>query len=149
MSTQEERKEMNMDLKDIIPLCCNGNKEAEKYLKDIAFVARTIDDLIDKDVEVPDDNIYQAFFILSIEIPANAFYRNNIGGLLGVQSVAYNAWMDANKWEKGNDEQRQHAFVIRDYINELCPLVAYLTGGYELMREISLLVRETFRKEDK
>ncbi len=149
MSTSKERQKMNNDLVEIIPLCCNGDKAAERYLRQIAYVTRVIDDLVDKDVDIPEDKIYRTFFILSVEIPTNPFYLKHMGPLLGVQSAAYNAWMDANKWEKGTEEQKKHALVIRDYINELCPLVAFLTGGYDSMRKVSLHVRETFRKEDK
>jgi hypothetical protein len=147
MSTQDERNKMNQNLKDIIPLCCNGDENAEKYLKDIAYASRIIDDLIDQDNPVTDDMIYRAFFILSVEIPCNPFYLHHVNYLTSVQSIAYNAWMDANKWEDGTEGQKKHALVIRDYINELCPLVAFLTGGYESMRQVSLKVRETFRKE--
>jgi hypothetical protein len=38
--------------------------------------------------------------------------------------------------------------VIRDQLTELVLLVAYITGGNEHMRNISLKIRELFLKEE-
>jgi hypothetical protein len=44
--------------------------------------------------------------------------------------------------------RRNYALVIRDQLTELALLVAYLTGGNDHMRNISLKVRELFLKEE-
>ena len=52
MGTIEERKSNDRACAEIITLCANGNGHAEKYLRDIAFVSRVFDDLIDIDYAV-------------------------------------------------------------------------------------------------
>jgi hypothetical protein len=148
MSTVTERKLMDSTVDKIIPLACNGNKLAEKYLHDMAWVNRIIDDLYDKDYEVSRENIERAFFVLSIEIPTNPFYLSNFQSLMAQHVVIYNSWMDSNAWENDEAEtKRIYAHVLKDYIGELLPLVAFLTGGTGLMRKISLQVRESYIKE--
>jgi len=61
--------------------------------------------------------------------------------------VAFNAWMDSMDWENGNTDQKRYAGVIKGFINEICPLVALLTGGYDFMRKVSLVIRESFIEE--
>lgn len=139
---------MDNTVNSIIPLACNGNKLAEKYLHDMAWVNRIIDDLYDKDYDVPRENIEKAFFVLSIEIPTNPFYLANFQSLMAQHVVIYNSWMDSNRWEDDIDEtKRTYAHVLKDYIGELLPLVAFLTGGTSLMCKISLQVRESYIKE--
>ncbi len=148
MSTVSERKLMDITVDKIIPLACNGNKLAEKYLHDMAWVNRIIDDLYDKDYDVSRENIERAFFVLAIEIPTNPFYLSNFQALMAQHVVIYNSWMDSNAWENDEAEtKRIYAHVLKDYIGELLPLVAFLTGGTGLMRKISLQVRESYIKE--
>ena len=44
--------------------------------------------------------------------------------------------------------RKNYALVIRDQITELVLLVAYITGGSDYLRNISLKVRELFLKEE-
>lgn len=148
MSTTEERRITGDNVNKLIPLACNGNKHAEKYLASIAWATRIIDDLYDKDVQVKREDIEKLFYILLIEIPTNPFFLQNFQSLISQHIVIYNAWIDSNKWqEELNVTKRLYAHVVRDYIGELVPFIAFLTGGSESMRKISLVARETFMKE--
>jgi len=49
VSTQEERNKIRDNLSTVIPLCCNGNKSAEEYMRMVAYAARVVDDIVDKD----------------------------------------------------------------------------------------------------
>ena len=148
MSTPEERKVMDVNVDTIIPLCCNGNKHAERYLHDMAWVNRIIDDLFDDDVKVEKKDIERVFYVLAIEIPTNLFFMQNFQSLMAQHVIIYNSWMDSNRWEFDTDKtKRMYAHVLKDYIGELLPLVAFLTGGTQLMREISLKARALFIKE--
>lgn len=147
MSTPEERKVMDSNVDTIIPQCCNGNKLAEKYLHDMAWVNRIIDDLFDDDVKVKKEDIEKVFYVLAIEIPTNPFFMQNFQSLMAQHVIIYNSWIDSNRWEFETDEiKRMYAHVLKDYIGELLPLVAFLTGGTSLMRQISLKARELFIK---
>lgn len=148
MSTPEERKENDASVNMIIPLCCNGNNLAEKYLHDMAWVNRIIDDLFDKDVEVSKADIERVFYVLAIEIPTNPFYAQNFQALMAQHIIIYNSWMDSNRWEFDKDKtKRIYAHVLKHYLIELLPLVAFMTGGTKLMREISIKARELFIEE--
>lgn len=148
MSTPEERKVMDANVDTIIPLCCNGNKHAERYLHDMAWVNRIIDDLFDDDVKVGKKDIERVFYVLAIEIPTNPFFMQNFQALMTQHIVIYNSWIDSNAWEFDKDKtKRMYAHVLKHYIGELLPLVAFMTGGTGLMRKISLASRELFIEE--
>lgn len=144
MSTEIERKINDAKVNYLIKLCANGNLSAERYLLLVANAARILDDLVDKDYEVSNESIYKLFFMLFVELPADPFYLQYRPLLAGVHILVFNAWIDANAWEKEKGRKKQYAEVIKDYVNELLPLVAYINGGYEFMRKVSLVVRETF-----
>jgi len=147
-TTKETERLAKKIYDEIIPASCNGNKSAEGYLRRVFFIVRLVDDLQDGDVAVSKEDITKAFFILIADLPNNDFYKKYADVLMGVHIVSFNAWQDANLWEKDkNDLKRIYAHVLRDYICELFALVAYLTGGRKLMREISLKVREVFLKK--
>jgi len=132
---------------EIIPSCCNGNKSAEAYLKRIFFVVRTLDDLYDGDVKVEREDIGKAFSILGMELHYNSFFKENIDTLMALHIIGFNAWQDASEWEKSADAQKRiYAHVIRDFVCELFPMVAFLTGGIKSMKRESLKVREFFLK---
>lgn len=148
MGTLEERKLNDIDCDEIIKLCANGNGGAEKYLKDIAYVSRVFDDLIDRDYTVSSEQMCRAFFELLGGLWLNPFFIQNAQTLIPLHIASYNAFMDSNEWaESGDGLKRTYAHVIKDYINELMGLVAFLTGGYNHMRECSLRVKEVFLEE--
>lgn len=148
MSTKEERDETNKLIDYIVPKACNGDRFAEKYLRDIAFAARKIDDLYDGDFEVSQDEIERLFYVLLVDIPANPFFLKNFQSLISQHVIIYNGWRHANLWmDDQDDTKKMYAHVIRDYIGELIPLIAFLTGGSESMEKISLEARQLFLKE--
>lgn len=147
MDTHNEDKYFHALIEKIADICSNGNPNAKEYLQKIIYVTEIIDDLIDKDKEVNDETILKTFFILSCELYINPFFMANSNLLVSIHVSAYNAWMDANIWEKSGDELKKvYAHVIRSSICELCYMVAYLTGGYEYMRKVSPIVRESLKE---
>ena len=149
MSSIENRNYIKEKLTDeIIPACCNGNKQAEAYLKRIFFVIRTLDDLYDGDVKVAKEDIAKAFFIMGAELHYNKFYKEHLDTLNAIHIIGFNAWQDANEWENSEEGlKRIYAHVIRDFVCELLPMVAFLTGGTKAMRKISQSVRSLFLKD--
>lgn len=145
MGTIDERK-MNDDLVDtLVELSSNGNKEAKNYLSLFAYVIRVFDDLIDKDYPVSDAQICRAFFILMAELWMNPFFLRNHRLLIPLHIASVNAFMDSNVWLQDKDElKKMYAHVIKDFVNEILGMVAFLTGGYNHMRNVSLKMRELF-----
>ncbi len=148
MATLAERKANIILLPKTIARCANGNKDAEEYLIKIAYVSRVFDDLIDKDYVVPDENICRAFYILLAELWMNPFFKKHSETLIPLHIASYNAFMDSNKWAESGDTLREiYAHVIKDFINELLGVVAFLVGGYNHMRITSLNVKEAHLEE--
>lgn len=147
MGTVEERKLNDIACDEIIKLCTNGNEYAEKYLSDIAHVSRVFDDLIDKDYPVSSEQICRAFFNLLGGLWLNPFFIANAQTLIPLHIASYNAFMDSNEWADKDRIRRLYAHVMKDYINELMGVVAFLTGGYNHMRECCLKVKEIFLEE--
>lgn len=146
MGTIEERKLNDIACDEIIKLCANGNTNAEKYLRDTAYVSRVFDDLIDKDYAVSNEQICRAFFELLGGLWLNPFFIQNAQTLIPIHIASYNAFMDSNEWEDKDRLRSLYAHVMKDYINELMGLVAFLTGGYSHMRQCSMKVKEIFLK---
>lgn len=148
MATPDERRLNNVRVENIIALACNGNHEAEKYLSCIGYVSRVMDDLIDKDCEVSDSQIARAYFMLLAELWMNPFFISNASMLMGLHIASYNSWIDATRFERDGDKLKKiYGHVMKDFINELIGVVAYLTGGYDHMRLVSEKTKETFLEE--
>lgn len=142
------REEIHSEVEQVlIPLAANGNKDAEAYLRRLFYIVRKLDDIWDQDIPVSRVEIAKGFFLALVDIPLNPFFQAHQNTLVGVQIIAFNAWQDANELEVSpNELDRIYAHVLRDYVCEFFPLVAYLTGGQAHMRKVSPLVRKVFEK---
>lgn len=148
MSTTAERQQNAERVDKLIDLAARGDASASIYLRTIAGAARVLDDLIDKDHELPPSEIVLAFAGLLVGLNHNAFFVRNREALTTLHQMALNAWLDANEWEQSQDPDRRiYAQVLRDAVNEILPAVAYLTGGWPHMRDVSRQTRELFLKE--
>ncbi len=129
-------------------LCANGNEAAWNYLSIIAGSARLIDDLVDEPKKWVREKSYRLAQLLLVDLPSNVFFHTHKSTLLPLHLTSLNAWIDSNDWMEKDTTRRNYALVIRDQLTELALLVAYLTGGNDHMRNISLKVRELFLKEE-
>ena len=116
------------------------------YLQSICYAARLMDDAVDADHGPVD--YHRLFHVLLVELPANPFFQAHRAALIAMHSATLNAWQDADAWLAHADIRRQHALVFRDYLTELGLLVAYLVGGYDHRRAISLPVRKLLFKPE-
>jgi len=116
------------------------------YLQSICYAARLMDDTVDADHGPVD--YHRLFHVLLVELPANPFFQRHREALIALHSASLNAWQDADAWLAHSDLRRQHALVFRDYLTELGLLVAYLVGGYDHRRAVSLQVRELLFKPE-
>ncbi len=136
-------------LEECLRLCTNGNGAAYDYLSVIMKSHRLVDDLFDEIESWTGDNTYALAQLLLVDLPANTFFHANSTALLPHHLTVLNAWRDSNDWKKSGDRPKEvHATVISQQTVEIFILVAYLTGGYEHMRKVSLKVRELFLEED-
>ena len=147
MSSLEERHQNDLKVDFIIEEAAGGNQAAFEYLHLMASAARIVDDIQDEPEECPKQKLMELIEYLFISIPGNGFYRANEKMLFAQHLVLWNAWQASNVLEKGDSIDQIYAHVLRDYINELLPLVAFLTQGQCKMKEINLLIRKLFKKE--
>lgn len=129
-----------------VDLISAGDFAAKAYLQSICFAARLMDDAVDGD-RGPVDH-YRLFHVLLVELPANGFFHAHRTTLLPLHSATLNAWQDSDVWLREPGLRRQHALVFRDYLTELGLTVAYLVGGYDHRRAVSLRVRELLFKPE-
>tara|TARA_R100001463_G_scaffold83771_1_gene138316 strand:+ start:887 stop:1363 length:477 start_codon:yes stop_codon:yes gene_type:complete len=144
MSTQKEREEDAVKSDELIKLASGKNKEADKYLRMLGHVYRVLDDVYDGDFPITRGDIFDAIEYLLIGIPSNRFFIHHQDKLTSQHITAYNAWMAANRWTKGNLEQRVFSHVWRGDYQAVIGLVALLTQGVDQMKLVDQKVRETF-----
>lgn len=115
------------------------------FLIFVSDLFRIWDDTWDGDRDHSKDEFDQLFSLLSFDIFKNKFFCENQQALTSQIFIAWNAWKDSNEWrESGNKVQKMCAWFIRDYCNEICFLVAWITGGKDFVREISIKTRASY-----
>jgi hypothetical protein len=147
MSSPQEREELNKKVDFIIKEAAGENQAASEYLYMLATCGRIVDDIFDQDIELAKEDLLTLAEILFVRLPANVFYREHQDFLFSQHVVMWNAWDISNVLSNGNATAKIYAHVLRDYINEVLPLVALLTQGHNKMKDINSLVRTLFQKE--
>lgn len=105
-----------------------GNVDALNIYRMFIDLAHTWDDLVDKDKEVSEAQINNAFLIALVYMPANPFYKSIQDQLLPLWAVVVSAYTTANTFEKNKDEHgieiahnlRYASGHIIAYIVQLC-----------------------------
>jgi hypothetical protein len=127
---------------------CQGDPAALAFLALVMDAVEVWDDLLDGDKVVAKRQLHQTFINLLFWLPQNTFFRANQGYLLPVMMTCINAWLDANELEVlGGPEDLASAWYLKQLGVELYPAVAFLKGGYPLMREVGQHVRSLLRHE--
>jgi hypothetical protein len=144
MSTPQEREEDLVRGSELIKLASGKNKEAARYLHMIGRVWRVLDDIYDGDYPITRKDVLEVIEYLLIEIPSNRFFNHHRDKLSYQHITAYNAWMTANEWSKGDLEQRIFSHVWRGDYQAVIGLVALLTQGIDQMKLVDQKVKETF-----
>ncbi len=122
-----------------------GNRDALDYLLIMSKVFRSWDDLYDQDSPVTKDVANECFSALAFDLSRNKFFVENRQALEAFVFVAWNAWMDSNEWKNHPEKIKgQCAWFIRDWCNEIDVLVAWLAGGLDHAREMSLKCRDFY-----
>jgi hypothetical protein len=80
-----------------------GNQDALNVYRMFVDLAHLWDDLVDKDKEVTEDEINNAFLICLVYLPVNPFYRSIQDQILPMWITVVSAFQTANKFEKDKD----------------------------------------------
>ena len=110
----------------------------------IARITRTLDDIYDADQEVTRNDLLEVLEYLFVRMPTNVFYCRHQHVLLSQHISMYNAWMAANRWNKGSIEEKVFSHVWRGDYQAVIGLVALLTQGIDQMKLVDKKVKETF-----
>lgn len=124
-----------------------GNEDAVRVCVQTSHIAEVWDDLKDKDREPTDREVAHAFESMMIRLQTNPFYLQNHAMLTSVIVLAINAWHDSEELRAGDVERRMQAFFLRNLGIEIAMMCAFLVGGYDHLRKVSLEMREFFRHE--
>lgn len=125
-----------------------GNEEAMRVCVQTSHIAEVWDDLHDGDREPTEREIAHAFESAMIHLQTNPFYMANHAMLVGLIVLVTNAWHDANEMaESPREVERMMAFQIRNMGIEIAIMCAFLVGGYDHMRAVSLQIRRYFIHE--
>ena len=147
MSTKQEREENENKANFIIEQAAGTNLDALEYLMLLSASSRITDDIFDEFENVTKNNILTVIEILSIRIPLNKFFRKHQDLLLSQHISMWNAWEASNMLDKGDATDKIYAHVLRDYLNEILPVVALITQGHNKMKEVNSMIRSLFKKE--
>ena len=145
---REKDKQLYRKQAGVWDIVLKGNQDALFLIDNLGFISQIWDDLIDKDNEdLTTEDINRAFWCALVEIPQNPFFKRYCDELVPIFRSSINAWFDANKLEKTNKHGVTLAFVLRDLVSEVIHQCSYIIGGYDWMREMSLLIRNTIFDE--
>jgi len=123
----------------------NGDDDAFEYLVTMGKVFRVWDDLYDQDRPVTPEVADEVFSSLSFDLSRNQFFVRYRQALEGFIFVAWNAWKDSDAWRGDKNKMKGLcAWFIRDWVNEIDVLVAWLVGGVDHARKMSLKCREFY-----
>ncbi|MGE8565148.1 hypothetical protein D3C85_135010 [compost metagenome] len=125
-----------------------GNAAAADYVDMVCRIAHLWDDLIDRDKDVPDEDINQGFFEALIRLPRNAFYRSHFDHLNAVLINAVSNWQIATKLERdGGNYEKSIAFVLRSSYADLITQSALIVGGEKWACQVGEEVRKATHGE--
>ncbi len=142
MTTPAQREVIHTKTSAMIKKAAGTNKDAFDYLAIIFFTTRVIDDVVDNDKEIKHESYFNALQELFVNLHMNKFFRENYDMLVSQHITIWNTWLAANKYEQeGALIDQLHSRTWRLYIDELLPLVAYLTQGFDKMKELDQDIR--------
>ena len=124
-----------------------GNEDAVRVCTQTSHIAEVWDDIKDGDRRPTEYEVAHAFESAMIRLQTNPFYLANHAMLTAVIVIAVNAWHDSEDLKQGDIDHRMHAFFLRNMGLEIASMCAFLVGGYDHMRKVSLEMREFFRHE--
>lgn len=120
-----------------------SSHQSDAYLFLVAWhsYCHMIDDLVDGDTAQTPESLLEAL-VMANKVYSLPFYAVNAHRLSGVVVLVSSTYADSVAWEKLPGWQAHVADVIRQCGNDMILAVADITGGWRLVRSISLRLRE-------
>ena len=123
---------------------CAGNEDALRLCLAWRAFCHQLDDIEDGDNpdNLADDKVIGTQSAWFLETQLNPFWLQHKERLLPLVEISFNAWLDANGWERGTPEQQVAADVLKGWYHELIFYCARLAGGWEHYRAVTTKFRE-------
>ena len=114
-----------------------GNEDAANMYKMIVDISHTWDDLVDKDKELNEATINNAFLIALVYMPANPFYQRIQNEVMPMWLTVVSAYQIANKFEREKEEHGiEIAHGLRYAAGHIVSYMVQVCLGYERAQEI-------------
>lgn len=114
-----------------------GNEEALAMYQMFADLAHAWDDLIDRDKEVSEQAINNAFMICLVYLPMNKFYQAIQYAILPMWISVVSAYQTANHYEKTKDEHGiEIAHGLRYAVGNIIAYAVHVCVGPEKANEL-------------
>lgn len=114
-----------------------GNQDALNVYRMFVDLAHLWDDLVDKDKDVAEDAINNAFLICLVYLPANPFYRQIQEAVLPMWLTVVSAYQTANKFERDKDPHGiEIAHGLRYAAGNIMAYAVHVCVGPEKAKEI-------------
>jgi hypothetical protein len=123
-------------------ICC-GNQDAVHTCWAVFQFLHVIDDLVDRDHDLPIETVGLSLLAFTEAVAANPFFQANRDILLGHMRVAVLEWVDSERWRKREDlREKIAAEVLKSQYQNFFYLIASLCGGLSHMSAITQKYRQ-------
>ncbi|NBS68215.1 hypothetical protein EBT31_04780 [bacterium] len=114
-----------------------GNQDALNMYRMFCELSHTWDDLVDKDQDVSEAKINNAFMIALVYLPANPFYRQIQDAVLPMWLTVISAYETANFFERNKDEHGiEIAHSLRYAAGNIIAYAVHVCVGAEKAKEL-------------
>ncbi len=128
---------------EILRFVCNGDRNAELFCEAFVEWCHWIDDVVDKDKGWSAQDSIEVNLKILMTIPANPFFDRHKASLVPLIIQAFRAWVDSTRMERAPDvRDRRAADVLKSYYHEVIWHVAFLTGGFDHMTQVTRRCRQ-------
>jgi len=131
-------KESFKTIEDFLYFALKENHSATQFCLLFLQALNVWDDLIDKDNDVKDSHINDAFTICLVHIPKNRFYIAYQNELTPMIHNVILQWHNANELEKieNSNNDKHKAWMLRAGVYQLFHYCTMLTGGEDWAKNI-------------
>jgi hypothetical protein len=114
-----------------------GNQDALNLYRMFVDLLHTWDDLVDRDREVTELEINNAFMIALVYMPANPFYKHIQEQIMPMWLTVISAYEAGNKFEREKDEHGlEIAHTLRYAAGHIVSYMVYVCVGRNQAKEI-------------
>jgi hypothetical protein len=113
-----------------------GDQNAYNLFQMFIELSHTWDDIVDKDKEVSEDQVNNAFLIALVYMPSNPFYQRIQSAILPMWIPVVSAYKTANKFEQDKDEHGiEIAHNLRYAAGYIISYMVHVCIGYDKAQE--------------